>query len=113
MARNSLGLNTPFSVIIAVISSAGVTSNAGFQHDMPESNKNENNFRNRAKSKSCVANKQNVYGQKLLSLIYEYVPGAAILYFPTCVISLSGRSSICMCSPLATPKSIDVKGAAT
>lgn len=35
MARNSLGLKTPFSVIIAVISSAGVTSNAGFQQLIP------------------------------------------------------------------------------
>lgn len=36
MARNSLGLKTPFSVMTAVISSAGVTSNAGFQHETPE-----------------------------------------------------------------------------
>uniref|UniRef100_A0A182M8V7 Uncharacterized protein n=1 Tax=Anopheles culicifacies TaxID=139723 RepID=A0A182M8V7_9DIPT len=31
----SLGFNTPRSVIMPVISSAGVTSNAGFQHPMP------------------------------------------------------------------------------
>lgn len=37
MARNSLGLKIPFSVIMAVIKCAGVTSKAGFQHEIPES----------------------------------------------------------------------------
>lgn len=36
--QSSCGENTPRSVIIPVISSAGVTSNAGFQHDIPTIN---------------------------------------------------------------------------
>lgn len=36
LSCSSAGLKTPNSVTMPVISSAGVTSNAGFQHDIPE-----------------------------------------------------------------------------
>lgn len=39
-SHNSAGVKTPFSVIIPVINSAGVTSNAGFQQPMPTIRRN-------------------------------------------------------------------------